>query len=336
MWSYILRRLLLMIPTILGITVICFTITQMVPGGPVEQYINKVRMASIESGETARELSEDEIQNIKEYFGYDKPPVERYFNWLINVIQLDFGNSFTYDEPVWDVVKSRFPVSIFFGLTSFLLSYVICIPLGVWKAIKAGSKFDIFSSMLIFTGYVIPGYALGILFIVFLAGGNYMDLFPMSGIISDDYEDYTLLGQLLDFLHHMFLPLSCYMIGEFAVLTLLMKNSLLEEISKEYVRTAQMKGYSKVQAIFKHSLRNALIPITTRVSELFGIFFAGALLIEKVFDIDGMGLLYFNAMEGRDYNLVMAIILMTSVLGLLGRLFSDILYVVVDPRIKLS
>lgn len=336
MWNYILRRLLLMIPTIIGITVICFTITQMVPGGPVEQYINKVRMASVEKGEQVRELSEEEINNIKQHFGYDKPPVERYFSWVSKVVQLDLGQSYTYDEPVWDVIKERFPVSIFFGLVSFILSYAICIPLGVWKAIKSGSKFDVTSSLVIFIGYVVPGYALGILFIVFLAGGNYLDMFPMGGIVSDNFEELTLWGKLTDFLHHMVLPLSCYMIGEFAVLTILMKNSLLEEISKDYVRTARMKGLPRVKAIFKHSLRNALIPIATRISELFGIFFAGALLIEKVFDIDGMGLLYFNAMEGRDYNLVMAIILLTSILGLLGRLFSDLMYVWIDPRIKLQ
>lgn len=325
-----------MIPTIVGITIICFTITQMVPGGPVEQYINKVRMANAESGDPIRELSQDEIQNIKEYFGYDKPPVQRYWLWLSKVVRFDLGNSYTYDEPVWEVIKERFPISIFFGLSSFLLAYVICIPLGIWKAIKAGGAFDLFSSTIIFIGYVVPGYAMGILLIIIFAGGNYFDIFPMGGIVSDGFEDLDFISQVLDFLRHMVLPMVCYMVGEFAVLTILMKNSLLEEITKEYVRTARMKGATQISAVLKHSLRNALIPIATRVSEIFGIFFAGALLIEKVFDIDGMGLLYFNAMEGRDYNLVMAIILLTAILGLLGRLFSDVLYVMIDPRIKLQ
>lgn len=335
MLIYLLRRFVLMIPTIIGITIVCFTITQLVPGGPVEQYISKIRMASAEQGGEAKELSQEEVENIREYFGYDKPPVQRYFIWVSKVLTLDLGHSYSYEEPVWDVIKDRFPISIFFGLTSLLLSYFVCIPLGVWKAVKNGSYFDIMSSVTIFIGYVVPGYALGILLIVFFAGGNYLDWFPLGGMMSDNFDELGRVDQIFDFLHHMVLPMSCYMIGEFAVLTLLMKNSLLEEISKDYVRTAQMKGSSKIRAIFKHSLRNAFIPIATRLSEIFGIFFAGALLIEKVFDIDGMGLLYFNAMESRDYNLVMAIILMTSILGLVGRLFSDLLYVWIDPRIKL-
>ena len=260
----------------------------------------------------------------------------RYLKWLGNVMRLDFGKSYAYQEPVWDVISSRFPISLFFGLTSFILSYLICVPLGVYKAMNHRKWGDTGSSIVIFTGYVIPGYALGILLIIFFAGPSYFDWFPLSGYKSDDWEDYTVPWKILDFLWHMVLPMICYMASEFAFLTLLVKNTILEEIKKDYVRTALMKGASPTQAVVKHALRNALIPVATRMGEIFTLIFAGALLIERVFDIDGMGLLFFNSVVSRDYNVVMGLILMTSVLGLLGRLFSDILYVAVDPRIRLG
>lgn len=325
-----------MIPTLVGITVVCFTLIQFVPGGPVEEMISKVQASAAMTGgvDASKTISPQEIENIKAHFGFDKPAHIRYFNWLKKIFILDLGESYTYDEPVWDVISSRFPISLFFGITSFFLTYLICIPLGILKAVKNGTKFDMWSSIIVFTGYVIPGYALGILLIMFLAGGSYLDLFPLGGIVSDNFEELSLWGQAKDFLHHIFLPILCYMLAEFAFLTMLMKNTLLDEIGKEYMKTALLKGSSFKVAVFKHALRNALIPIATRLSEIFTLMFAGALLIEKVFDIDGMGLLYYNSMINRDYNVVMGAILMMSVMGLLGRLFSDIMYVVVDPRIQ--
>jgi len=327
-----------MIPTLLGITVVCFTLIQFVPGGPVEELISRAQAAAAEKGgaglDPSRALSPDEIAHIKAYFGFDKPAWQRYFIWLSNVVRLDLGTSYSYQEPVWDVISSRFPISLFFGITSFLLSYLICIPLGIWKAVKNGSKFDVASSLAIFSGYVIPGYALGILLLIYFAGGSGLDLFPLGGLVSDDWESLGFFAKITDFLHHMTLPMICYMLGEFAFLTLLMKNSLLEEISKDYMKTALIKGAGFMTAIRRHALRNALIPIATRASEIFTLMFAGALLIEKVFDIDGMGLLYYNSMVNRDYNVVMGVILLSSVMALLGRLFSDILYVLVDPRIQ--
>jgi microcin C transport system permease protein len=336
MRSYILRRLLLMIPTLLGITVLCFTIIQFVPGGPVEEMISRVQAsASLTGGaDAAQSLTPQEIENIKAYFGFDKPAWKRYFIWLSKAVTLDLGKSYSYEEPVWDVLLERFPISLFFGFSSFFLTYLVCIPLGIFKAVKNGSKFDFWSSVAIFSGYVIPGYALGILLLIFFAGGSYLDWFPLGGLVSDNFEYLSMWGKVTDFLHHMALPMICYMLGEFAFLTMLMKNSLLEEIGKEYMRTALLQGQNYRQAVFGHALRNALIPIATRLSEIFTLIFAGALLIEKVFDIDGMGLLYYNSMINRDYNVVMGIILLSSVLALCGRLFSDILYVVVDPRIQ--
>lgn len=337
MKAYILRRLLLMIPTLLGITIVVFTLIQFLPGGPVEQYLSKVRgAASAQGADVSRVITPEEIERIKAYYGYDKPAYERYLIWLWNVLRLDFGNSYSFYEPVWDVLVQRMPVSLFFGLTSFFLAYLVCIPLGVAKAKRDSSAFDVATSAVIFAGYVIPGYVLGLLLIVLFAGGSFLDLFPIGGIVSDYYEQLGPLEKAADFLHHMTLPLVCYMASEFAFLTLLMKNSLLEEISKDYLRTAVVKGSPFDRAVWKHAFRNALIPLATRLSEIFTVIFAGALLIEKVFNIDGMGLLVYTAMLDRDYNVVMGVILMVSVLTMLGRLFSDILYVLVDPRIRLD
>ena len=336
MTAYIVRRLLLMIPTMLGITIVCFLLCQFVPGGPVEQVIARVRAHSGLHGGTAKTISAEEVANIKAYFGFDKPIHVRYFIWLGHLLRFDLGNSYVYHLPVWDVIVSKMPISLFFGLTSFILSYAVSIPLGVWKAVKNHSAFDIITSGVVFAGYVIPGYALGILLIIYLGGGSYLMWFPISGVISDNYEDLSAAGKLWDFLHHLCLPMICYMISEFAFLTQLMKNTVLDELNKDYVRTALVKGVAFRRAVWKHAFRNALIPLATSSADLFTVMFAGVLLIERVFDIDGMGLLFYNSIVGRDYNVVMGIIVLTSILTMFGRLFADLLYVVVDPRIRLS
>ena len=335
MKGYVLRRLLLMVPTLFGITLALFLLIQLVPGGPVEEMLSKVREAAAQTGgaDASRAISPEEIDQIRAYYGFDKPAWKRYAVWLGNVARLDLGESWTYGKPVWDVISSRFPVSLFFGLTSFLLSYLVCIPLGAWKAMHDGTKRDAATSALVFSGYVMPGYALGIVLLVLFVGGSFLDWFPLGGVVSDDWEELSAFGKAADFLHHFFLPMVCYMAGEFAFLTMLFKNSLLDEIRKDYVRAAVARGSSERRAVWAHAFRNACIPLATRLSELFTLVFAGALLIEKVFDIDGMGLLYWNAMVSRDYNVVMGIILVSSLLALLGRLFSDVLYAAVDPRI---
>ncbi len=333
MKAYVIRRVLLMLPTLLGISLIVFALIQFVPGGPVEELISKVQQAAAEKRPGAQ-ISPQEVANIKAYFGFDKPAPVRYAIWLGKVARLDLGKSYTYQEPVWNVIKSKFPISIFFGLSSFLLSYLVSIPLGVAKALRNGSWFDSFTSGLIFTGYIIPGYALGIILIILLGGGSFLDWFPITGIISDEFESLTPMGQVWDFLHHMILPLFCYMIGDFAVLTMMLKNSLLDEMGKDYMRTAVVKGASFKRAVWRHAFRNALIPLATRAGEIFTLMFAGSILIEHVFDIDGMGQLVYTSMVNRDYNVVMGIILLTSLMAMLGRLFSDLLYVAVDPRIR--
>lgn len=326
-----------MIPTLFGITLVCFTLIQFVPGGPVEEAISKMRQVGAAKGMSAsRTISPEEVENIKAYFGFDEPAPVRYVKWIGNVFTGDLGRSYSYQEPVLDVILSKMPISLFFGLTSFLLSYAVCIPLGLAKAMRHRSLFDTLTSVAVFTGYVIPGYALGILLIVFLGGGSYLDLFPISGIVSEDFEDLALGGKVLDFLHHMVLPLACYMLSEFAFLTMLMKNSVLEEIGKDYMRTALVKGAAFKTAVWRHALRNSLVPLATRSGEIFTLMFAGSVLIERVFDIDGMGLLFFNATVARDYNVVMGIILLSSFMAILGRLFADLVMVAVDPRIRLQ
>ena len=333
MSAYILRRLLLIIPTLLGISLVCFALVQFVPGGPVEEIISKVtRAAASRAG--SHGISPEEVQNIKAYFGFDKPVAIRYLTWLGNICRGDFGNSYTYQQPVLQVILSKMPISLFFGLVAYIISYSVSIPLGMRKALTHGSSFDTLTSILVFAGYVIPGYALGMLLIIFLAGGSYLDWFPIGNIVSDNFESLSPVDQVLDFLHHMVLPVFCYIIGDFAFLTLLMKNSVIEELNRDYVRTAMAKGASFRRAAWRHAFRNALIPIATGVGSILAVFFTSALLIERVFDIDGMGLLFFNSMVSRDYNVVLGIIMLSSLLVMLGRLLSDLIYVAVDPRIR--
>ncbi|MEI8340333.1 MAG: ABC transporter permease subunit [Verrucomicrobiota bacterium] len=334
MTAYILRRLLLMIPTLFGITLVCFVLIQFVPGGPVEEVIFKMRSRGADRGSSAQRISAEEVKNIKAYYDYDKPAAVRYFMWVKKLLHGDLGNSFAYHKPVLDVIVSKFPVSLIFGITSFFLAYLVSIPLGVRKAMAHGGIFDAATSAIIFAGYVIPGYALGILLIIFFAGGSYFDWFPIGNLVSDNFELLPLPAKALDLARHMTLPLICYMVGEFAMLTLLMKNSMLEELSKDYMRTALAKGLSMRQAVWRQAFRNGLIPIATGIGSIFLLLFTSALLIERVFDLDGMGLLFYNSILSRDYNVVLGIIVLSSFAAMLGRLFSDLIYVVIDPRIR--
>lgn len=336
--KYFLRRLLLIFPTLFGISIACFGIMQIIPGGPVEQAVMRLRGASgsLEggmAGSARAKMTEEEIGRIKAYYGFDKPIYVRYGLWLKKVIHLDFGESYFYEEPVLKVIISKFPVSLTFGLTGFFLSYLICIPLGIKKALKNGSLFDTLTSSLIFAGYSIPSFALGIMLIVFLCGGDFLSLFPIGGIHSDNFSSLSLPAKLLDYAHHMVLPVFCYVIGSFALLTILMKNSLIEQLSKEYMRTALAKGMPFPLAVRRHALRNALVPIATGLGSVLTLMFSGAILVETVFNIDGMGLLSYNTIVNRDYTLAMGLIIFESFLALLGNILSDMAYVVIDPRI---
>ncbi len=329
-----------MIPTLIGITIVTFIIINLAPGSPVEQRIQQLRFGSMGSGggggeshDKSSAVSEEVIEALKRQYGFDKPVHIRYLIWLKNISRLDFGESFTYEEPVLDVISSKIPVSLQFGVISLIMSYLVCVVLGVLKAVKHGSTFDFVSSFLLFVFYSIPGFMLAILLIVYFAGGSFFDWFPMGEIYSDNYHELSLWGKITDRIHHFILPLICYMIGSFTVLTMLMKNSLLDEVKKDYIRTARAKGLSEKTVYLKHALRNALIPIVTGIGGFMSVFFAGSLLLESIFQLDGMGLLGYKSILQRDYNVIMGLIFIQSILMLVGNLISDLAYIAVDPRI---
>ena len=323
-----------MLITLFGISFICFGLTRILPGGPVEQAVQRLKQSA---GETVRSISipQAEIERLKKYYGYDKPFIIQYLIWLSKVIRGDFGDSYITYKPVLQEIISKFPISLTFGLSGFFLSYIICIPLGIFKAIKSNSKFDTFSSMIIYAGYSVPGFAMGIVLLVFLGGGSFLNIFPLTDIISENHDMLSFPAKIFDYIHHMILPVFCYSLSGFAVLTILMKNSMIDELNSDYIRTALAKGLDYKRAVFKHSLRNALIPIVTGLGSIFSVFFAGSILIETVFTIPGMGLLSFRAINNSDYTLVLGIIMISSLVNLAGRLFSDIMLVAVDPRIRL-
>lgn len=335
MQRYLLKRFLLIFPTLLGITIACFLVMQIVPGGPVEQAIQRIKHASQESGiSSSNMLTQEEVENIKKYYGFDKPILVRYFAWLGRIIKFDFGTSYTYQKPVLQVIASRFPVSLTFGLVGMFLTYLVCIPLGIRKALEHAKPYDNWTSILIFMGYAVPSFVLGLILIVLFGGGSFWDLFPISGVVSDYFEELSLPGKIVDYISHMFLPLLCYTIGGFASLTLLMKNSLMEQLNQDYVRTALAKGLTYNQAVFKHALRNALIPIATNIGMIIGVVLSGSMLIETIFTIDGMGLLGYESIVNRDYPVALGLIVISSLLVLVGRIISDFCLVMVDPRIK--
>jgi microcin C transport system permease protein len=340
MTAYFIRRFLLVIPTFLGITVVVFVITHFVPGGPVERQIMRMRMGgmgeagAVAGGRAEIALPEDAIQEIRRYYGFDKPVYVRYAQWLWNVLHLNLGNSYIYQDPVWDVIKARFPISIFLGLTGFLLGYLICIPLGVLKAIRHGSRFDLISSAMVFMGYAVPGWALGTALLVLFGGGSFWSLFPLGGFRPDNWAYLSLWGKITAQIHYMFLPVLCYMVGGFATLTILTKNSLMENLGQDYVRTAFAKGLHERRVIFKHALRNSLIPLVTGLGNAISLVLAGSFLIERVFNIDGMGYLGYTAILQRDYPVALGILVIDSLLMLVGNILSDMIYAAVDPRIR--
>lgn len=342
MLKYFLRRLAILVPTLLGVTVVVFVIINMAPGGPIEQRLQQMRFSGGDSHAQSSSrggnqgVSDEVMMALKKQYGFDKPLHERYFLWLKNIATLNFGESFTYEEPVFDVIVSKFPVSLQFGIISLILSYLISIPLGIMKAIKHGSLFDVSSSVILFIFYSIPSFMLAILLIVFLAGGSFYEIFPVGGLHSEFYDDLSVWEKLWDRIHHFTLPLICYTIGSFTSLTVLMKNSLIEEIKKDYVRTARAKGASEKVVYMKHALRNALIPIVTGLGGFLTVFFAGSLLLETIFQLDGIGLLSYKSILSRDYNVIMGLVFIQSALFLIGNVLSDFAYILVDPRIDFT
>jgi len=338
MAAYILKRLLLMLPTLLGVLLVTFIVTQFVPGGPVEQYLAEARAGRGGEGGAmsyrgGQGVDPKRIEQIKALYGFDKPPHERFFLMLGQYARFDLGRSFFQNKDVWQLILEKLPVSISLGLWTFFISYLIAVPLGVAKAVRAGSRFDLVTTLLVLVGYAIPGFVLGVALLVIF--GGQLQLFPLRGLTSGNWEELSWAGKLTDYLWHITLPVTAMVVGSFAVTTMLTKNSFLEEIRKQYVLTARAKGLDERRVLWKHVMRNALMPIIAGFPAAFlGAFFTGALLIETLFSLDGLGLLSYESVIRRDYPVVLGTLYLFTLLGLLTRLVSDLCYVLVDPRVK--
>ncbi|WGI21483.1 microcin C ABC transporter permease YejB [Amylibacter sp. IMCC11727] len=351
MGAYIFRRLWLMIPTLIGIMLINFTLIQFVPGGPIERIISQLESDSaatdritgggseVQSGEAsiyegARGLPPDLIEDLEKQFNLDKPAYQRFFIMMGDYFRFEFGESYFRSISVLDLIKEKLPVSITLGVWSTLLAYLISIPLGIRKAVKDGSGFDTWSSGIIIAAYAIPGFLFAILLLVVFAGGSFFQWFPNRGLWSDDFETLSLFGKVKDYLWHIVLPVTASTIGAFATLTLLTKNSFLDEINKQYVVTAKAKGLRDNQVFYGHIFRNAMLIVISGFPAAFiAVFFQSSLVIELVFSLDGLGLLGFNAIVDRDYAVVFGTLYIFGLIGLVVGLISDLMYVFVDPRI---
>jgi microcin C transport system permease protein len=365
--GYVLRRLLLIVPTLLGIMIVNFAIIQAAPGGPVEQVIAQLRGTAVEAtarmggsagGETARGGSVDPgrgggdvsskyrgargidpelIRQLERQYGFDKPPLQRFLGMMRNYLVLDFGTSFFRDRPVIALVMEKLPVSITLGLWTTLLVYLVSIPLGIAKAVRDGSAFDVWTSAVVIVGYAVPGFLFAILLVVLFAGGSFFAWFPLRGLVSEGWAALSWPARVLDYLWHITLPVVALLIGGFAGLTMLTKNSFLEEMNKQYVATARAKGLTRRRVLYGHVFRNAmLIVVAGFPGALVGILFTGALLIEVIFSLDGLGLLGFEAAINRDYPIMFGTLYIYTLIGLLLNLLSDLTYVAIDPRIDFA
>ncbi|HEU5272632.1 MAG TPA: microcin C ABC transporter permease YejB [Xanthobacteraceae bacterium] len=363
MTAYIIRRLLLMIPTLFGILLVSFVVVQFAPGGPVERVL--AQLSGMDTGATSRisgssggdfgarqlqgagqldsvtskyrgaqGLDPEFIKKLEKQFGFDKPAYERFFIMVSNYLRFDFGRSFFRDINVIDLIKEKLPVSISLGLWMTLLTYLISIPLGIAKAVRDGSRFDTVSSSLIIVGYAVPGFLLAIFLIVLFAGGSFWSIFPLRGLTSDNWSQLPWYGKITDYFWHLVLPITAMMVGSFATMTLLTKNSFLDEIRKQYVLTARAKGLSNRKVLYGHVFRNAMLIVIAGFAGAFvGAFFGGSLLIETIFSLDGLGLLSFESVLNRDYPVVFANLYIFALIGLFVNLISDLTYTWIDPRI---
>lgn len=342
MLAYIFKRLLLMIPTLFGVMLMTFVVIQFVPGGPVEQMVAQLQgrdtggegAAAAGSGYRGRQgVDAARIEEIKTLYGFDKPPAERFWMMLKQFAQFDLGQSFFYSKDVWSLIQEKLPVSISLGLWTFFLSYLVSVPLGIAKAVRAGTRFDTLSSLLVLVGYAIPGFVLGVALLVIF--GGQLQWFPLRGLTSSNWEQLSWGAKVVDYLWHITLPVTASVLGSFAVITMLTKNAFLEEIRKQYVMTARAKGLNENRVLYRHVMRNALIPLVTGFPAAFiGAFFTGSLLIETLFSLDGLGLLSYEAVIRRDYPVVLGTLYLFTLIGLFTKLISDLCYVWVDPRVK--
>lgn len=361
MIAYISRRLLLMIPTLFGIMLLNFVIVQFAPGGPVEQMIAQLQGQSVDAtsrfaGATsdtfggtqnnenvsstsryrgAQGLRPDVIEKIEKQFGFDKPAHERFFTMMLNYLRFDFGESYFKDKRVVELIVEKMPVSISLGLWATLIIYAISIPMGIRKAVKDGSHFDVWSSAIIVVGAAIPAFLFAILLIILFAGGEYFNFFPLGGLTSENWAQLSLWGKIVDYFWHMTLPVVALVIGGFASLTMLTKNSFLDQIKLQYVQTARAKGLSEQQVLYGHVFRNAMLIVISGIpAQLIAIFFTGSLLIEVIFSLDGLGLMGYEATVNRDYPVVFAYLFILTLLGMVFQLIRDVSYTLIDPRIN--
>jgi microcin C transport system permease protein len=351
MWSYIFQRLLLMIPTLFGILLITFVVIQFVPGGPVEQMMAQLQGRDLGGGEAGARASAAppgaggyrgrqgvdaaKVEEIKKLYGFDKPAHERFVQMLGQFARFDLGRSFFHNKDVWQLIKEKLPVSISLGLWTFLLIYLISVPLGIAKAVRAGTPFDTATTFIVLLGYAIPSFVLGVVLLVYFAGGTFVQWFPLRGIVSSNWHELSLLHKITDYFWHIALPVTAMVVGGFAVITILTKNSVLEEIRKHYVITARAKGVDERRVLWRHVFRNAMIPIMTGFPAAFiGAFFTGSLLIETLFSLDGLGLLSYESVIRRDYPVVFGSLFVFTIIGLVTHLIRDLSYLWVDPRVK--
>ena len=348
MAAYVLRRLLLMVPTLIGIVTVAFVIIQFVPGGPIEQIEAKLAGTALDATATiggatggdsgglvaTGQLEPEMVAQLEKLYGFDRPVHERYFKMLWDFARFDFGTSYFKDRPVTELIRERLPVSISLGLWTTLLTYLISIPLGIRKAVRAGTRFDAWTSVAVTIGYAVPGFLFAVVLVVVFAGGTFLDWFPTQGLVSDDWAEMSWPARIADYFWHMVLPITAMVIGAFASLTILTKNSILDEIGKQYVVTARAKGLSERGVLYGHVFRNAMLIVIAGFPAAFvGVLFTSSLLIEVIFSLDGLGLLGFEATINRDYPVMLGSLFIFSLLGLVANLLGDVSYTLVDPRI---
>lgn len=342
MTTYFIRRLLLIPLTFIAITFLVYSVLRVVPGGPIEQAQLQIKMAMMGEGGASGMMNEAAelqipaaaMEELKKYYRLDKSIPVGYAHWLWGIVRLDFGRSYVYGQPVLEVIMSKFHISLYFGLIGYFASWLVCVPLGVSKAVRHKSGYDTATSILVFIGYSIPGFVACLILMVLLGGGSYFDIFPLGGFRSENWAELTFLGKIADQLHHTAIPVFGYLMGGFATMTMLMKNSLLDNLGADYVRTAFAKGLSEKRVLFVHAMRNSLIPLTVGIGNALGLLFAGSFLIEKTCNIPGMGLLGYTSIIQRDYPVILGTMVFLVLIRLTGNIFSDAIWAMIDPRIR--
>ncbi len=335
MITYVTKRLVFLVVALFGISLLSFVIIHFAPGGPIEQKIFQIQFGGHSSmGGTNFGVSEQYVEILKRQYGFDRPVLIRFGLWLSNLMHLDFGESFTYQRPVTEVIALKLPVSLQFGIMALLLAYLIAVPLGILMAMKEGSSFDAVSTFALLVLYAVPPLIMGVMLRVVFSGSQFLNWFPMGELYSDFYETMSTWGKFVDRLYHLVLPLICYTLTHLTVLTLVVKNSILDEIKQDYIVTVRSKGIAEKWIYWRHALRNSLVPLVTGVGGYVAVFFSGSVVIEQIFNLDGLGLLGYKAALDRDYNVLMGLVFCQSAVFLLGRFATDIFYTLVDPRVK--